>query len=88
MRVCRHSSSGSERLAEKWRKVREMIHGRGLSSLTRSVLCNGEAGLMGLRLVLWWESSRFFSIVRPTRLRISGTKGPNPQTEAQSQLGP
>jgi hypothetical protein len=38
-----------------------MIHGQGFSSLTLGVLCNGEAGLMGLRLALWWKSAGFNS---------------------------
>lgn len=88
MRLHRHLSSGSEKQAERWRKVKEMIHGQGLSSLTLGVLCNGEAGLMGLRLALWWKSAGFIPIAKPKKPRISGNKGPRPKTEAQSQSGP
>lgn len=88
MTLLRHLSSGSEKQAERWRKLREMTYGQGLSSLTLGVLCNGEAGLMGLRLALWWKSAGFISIAKPKRLRISGNNGPSPQTEPQSQSGP
>lgn len=86
MRLRRHFSSGSEKQAERRRKVREMIHDQGLSSLTLRVLCNGEAGLMGLRLALWWKSAGFISIAKPKRLRISGNKGPSPPNGASEPV--
>lgn len=85
MRFCRHSSSQLGEAGREMGKGKEMIHGQSPSSVTRGVLSNGEAGLMGPGSQVGGVvgSHGLYLISQANKAESPGIVGPGSQREAK-----